>query len=126
MTFNCPVCSQPLEADDGLSGRNTQCSSCGRFVPVPQGRSAPPPQPLALELPASASRNIEAGRPAATGAQPTPVVITDIKMTIPAMTIFMLRWFVATIPVMLILGVIYALIFFSVLGGCAALMMGAK
>jgi hypothetical protein len=42
------------------------------------------------------------------------------------MTIFMLKWLVASIPVMLIVGVIYALIFFSVLGGCAALMMGAN
>lgn len=124
MNFNCPVCSQPLEADSGLSGKNTQCSSCGRFVPVP--RAQPAPAAAAPSLPAPATRSIEIGRPAATRAQPTPVVITDIKVTIPAMTVFMLKWFVATIPVMLIVGAIYAVIFLSVLGGCAALMMGAK
>ncbi len=119
MHFNCSVCKQSLDIDEGINTSEIQCPSCGRYIPNPL---IPPESSPHLQ---KTFRNPPPTPP------PTPltsqqVVITDIKMSIPAMMIFMLKWIVASIPVFFICGILYFLVFSLLLGGCAAMLMGAK
>jgi hypothetical protein len=119
MQFNCPVCEQSLGSDTGVNSPEIQCPSCGRYIPNPFIRLAPPPR---IHLPHQYTSPSPSPPPFA----PQQVVITDIKMSIPAIMIFMLKWIVASIPVILICAILYFIVFSLLLGGCAAMLLGAK
>lgn len=38
--FNCPECSTPLEAADGMAGKKGSCPRCKKAVSVPEPPSA--------------------------------------------------------------------------------------
>ena len=59
-------------------------------------------------------------------AEKTAVVVTDIRMPFGSMVVFMIKWAIAAIPAFIILAILGFLASAMFMGGCAALMMGAK
>jgi len=123
MRFACSHCNQPLDIDEDITSKTVQCPACGRFIPNPIVQK-PAATVTAQQIVHEYRINKELAASDETGVQ--HVVITDIKMSIPAMMIFMLKWIVASIPVFIIVGVVYFLGFALFVGGCAAMMLGGK
>ena len=116
MTFTCPHCQQSLETDDGEGGKSVQCPSCGRYILVPLATLPPTAKP-----PPSPTRTPQ---PVYMPEQPIPEVrVVDVKMPFWSMVVFMIKWAIAAIPAMIILGLVYLLVVGSLLGGCSAMMM---
>jgi hypothetical protein len=83
--------------------------------PIPASSpSQPPPMPLPPQVANPAS---EPGTPAAPPA-PAQVTIVDFQMPFGSMVLFMVKWAIAAIPAMLILGAIVAIFWI----GCLAFM----
>jgi len=39
--FNCPLCNQPVDAEDEYRGESAECPHCGKPITVPSAASAP-------------------------------------------------------------------------------------
>ena len=51
MMFNCPRCSQPLEAQDSMAGQEAQCQQCKNTIRIPAKVDAPLVVPAARTVP---------------------------------------------------------------------------
>ena len=143
--MNCPKCHQP-NPDSSKS-----CIHCGEPLSVgpapgalpyadpapapadpapswqaqPAVQSQPDPQPA--QPPAPSQQHAPAPSPVSLPYNPNlqRVEIVDINMTFQSMVTFMVKWSLATIPALLILGAIGGLLFVvfgAVLSGCARMM----
>jgi hypothetical protein len=54
------------------------------------------------------------------------VIVTDIKIPFGSMVVLIIKWAIAAIPAMLILAFLGFLASAIFMGGCAAMLMGAK
>lgn len=45
LVFNCPHCTQSLEASEDILGQNVDCPNCGKQIAVPPSRHVPSPAP---------------------------------------------------------------------------------
>lgn len=116
LTFNCPKCGQSLEIDDQHAGRDIQCPACGRYIAVPGQTLAASPPP---RIPSEPTQNS-----GITNQQKLQEVrVVDIKMPFRSMVVFMIKWALAAIPAFIILGLVYAVIMATFLGGCMSLMV---
>ncbi|MCO5060548.1 MAG: hypothetical protein M9963_00880 [Kiritimatiellae bacterium] len=119
MQFACPHCKQLLEVGPETTADTVQCPSCGRYIKNPRGSSkAHAAQPTRI----ASGAKISAETLSSVSGESQRVVITDIKMPISSMIVFMLKWFVASIPVVLLIGAVYFFVTLLFFGGCAALM----
>ena len=121
MIFNCPKCQQSLDIDDVHAGREIQCPACGRYIVVPG--AAPSAPPIIPDRPVDQPR---ANFTATNRNAPQDVCVVDVNMPFGSMVIFMIKWALAAIPAMIILGLIYLLAMGMILGGCVSAMMSMK
>lgn len=121
MNFNCPHCQQALETDDHHAGRDIQCPACGRYIKVPGTRAISPPvvpdKPVERSTPSYSTTSHSSLQ---------NVRVVDIKMPFGSMVVFLIKWALASIPAMIILGLIYLLVVGMIMGGCMSAMMGMK
>ena len=122
MQFTCPHCKQLLEVGPETKSDTVQCPSCGRYVKNPAYSSRAQAAPT-IQMSSAAEHLAKTTSPINNGSQ--RVVITDIKMPISSMMVFMLKWFVASLPVALLIGAVYIFVMLLFFGGCAALMAGS-
>ena len=54
--FNCPHCTQSIDAPDDLAGANADCPACGKAISVPDIANAKIEDP---EIPAPPPKNNE-------------------------------------------------------------------
>lgn len=91
ITFPCPTCHAEIRADDHAAGRSGTCPKCGGKTRVP-GEPGPVPKPIAP------------GRAAAPPSEPLRVVVVDFDMPFASMVGLMVKWTLAAIPALIILG----------------------
>ena len=119
----CPHCGEKAKAPAEGVGQNADCPSCGKNFRIPSSAAAASSTvPKRAEpVPATAPRNPPPM------AEKTAVVVTDIRMPFGSMVVFMIKWTIASIPAFIILAILGSLASaMFIMGGCAALMMGAK
>ena len=111
--FNCPSCKHQMKVASKLANEEAQCINCGRFVRVPN------------PLPLSGHRETAGGVPA--GAHVVTnnfklgaCVITDVRIPFWRCVCIIIKWTLAAIPAMIILGLVYFLFSLFVLGGLGA------
>lgn len=139
--MNCPNCQTP-NRDDGKF-----CISCGYALPQPPAPAFQQPAPAYMPTapqagyPAQGSyapvAPVYAPAPQAPGQAPaaqggllaapdyalvplTRVVVTDVNMTFQSMVVFMVKWAIAAVPALIILGLIVLLLmalFSGIVGG---------
>lgn len=120
MNFTCIHCNQSLEIDDDHGGKSVQCPACGRYIVVPvskQAEQATTSVPPLNARPTTSTVAREQHR-----INTTEVKVVDFSMPFTSMVVFMIKWAIAAIPAMLILGLIYLVFATLFLGGCAATM----
>lgn len=109
--FKCPQCGHKLTAAIDLANKDTQCTNCGRFVKVPD---APPP-------PSEPTKASPAGTHVVTNHfNMDGCVITDIRIPFWRCVCIIIKWSLAAIPAMIILGILYVIFSLFVLGGLGA------
>ena len=124
----CIHCGEPLSADPAPGAFPNAAPVPIPSEPAPSWQAQPvvqtPPSQQPAQPPSSGHQPAPAQPPVALPYNPNlqRVEIVDINMTFQSMVTFMVKWSLATIPALLILGAIGGLLFLvfgAVLSGCA-------
>lgn len=125
--MQCPACK--YEAPQSAFGDPLRCPECGAYYekavahalakparpePIKQVSEPQQSRPPALDLHPHVAKAVSDNR----GAQ--PVAVVDLQMSFNSMVWFMVKWVIASIPAMIILGLI-VLFLSMVIGGAASL-----
>jgi DNA-directed RNA polymerase subunit RPC12/RpoP len=112
--FKCWKCEQSLSADESSAGAEIVCPSCNSAVIVPAPAAPPssggfkPRGPERVLVPkAKGNWQVEHVQLEQPPGAPLRVVVTDIDIPFGSVFLIVLRWFMATVLLGIILGLIY-------------------
>lgn len=120
MKFDCPQCQQSLEAEAELEGQSIQCPSCGRYVLVPLSveRFKGSVQDMAMDK-LRGRVSLQAASEGKSG-EPQPVRIVGVDLGVWEWMVVLFKLWLASIPVFLVIGGIFFLLWFLMLASCVA------
>ncbi|QRY79359.1 hypothetical protein JVX91_27985 [Pseudomonas sp. PDNC002] len=112
--MQCPECGHTPTASDPVDP--TRCPECGiyyhkalqaRVQQLEEEKLQAASTPVRVTAPTATQqqRNVQAVVSKYPGAQ--PVVVMDVNMSFGSMVLFMIKWGIASIPALIILGAIY-------------------
>lgn len=116
----CPYCGDRAHAPYEAAGKNAACANCGKKFRIksPESVFGAMAQTTVEQTPSLSSHQLKLLP------EIIEVVVSDIKMPLGSMVVFMVKWAIAAIPALIILALLGFFVSAVSMRGCAALIMG--